>query len=627
MILPFNAFTIHSLVGFMVTGSLATAFYVIYFRLGRKLLDLLSANYIACIAGLCLVSFMTDNLVPAGMSAMGWPNGPSAQQLAGATMHIHRLAWAFGLLAIPLQLHFVLYYCRPKHFLLRHMRVIYVLAFMAIMLVWTPLWLTPRATPLADTSNWRVTLPWIPDPGYGVILFFLGTFSVEGYSLVLLWRTQRQRGSEHAGSERDRRLVFLAFAIQTLFGLLDVAESMTGLAGVAMVPAGSTLMGLLLAAALIQGRIESDRAMRQLEREKAAILEGAQQPVAYFSNDMKVQWANAAAADYAGVPIAQLIGSQAQGTWGKTEDELRPLQRSLNTGLFCQAEITRPDGSSWVIYASPISGDAGGAIGTVGIAMNISRIRWAEETLRNVNVGLLSAREEERRSVASELHDSVAQSLAALHLGLQSGAVDFGSPARCRSILDKATERCRQVLEEVRNICHGLYPPTLDSLGVVLSLEKVLDGCRSAGIPGRVYSPKDLIGARFTRPVEIAVFRIAQEAISNAIRHGKPSRIDVLLGYDDGHLSLSVADDGVGFNADDQTAWGLGMNTMRSRMGGIGGHLEVSSEPGQTCIEARVKCDILSQQARSSETQVALSAAASPGGPTPPLDYLEPTPS
>ncbi|MDP7290433.1 MAG: hypothetical protein QGH94_20800, partial [Phycisphaerae bacterium] len=108
MVIPINTFTIHNIIGFMVAGSLAVTFYIVYIKSGRNLLDLLSANFIFCSAMMCLASFLSDNVVPAGMSSYGWPNGPTASDLAGSTLFYHRFHWAFAVLMIPTQLHFVL---------------------------------------------------------------------------------------------------------------------------------------------------------------------------------------------------------------------------------------------------------------------------------------------------------------------------------------------------------------------------------------------------------------------------------------------------------------------------------------------------------------------------------------
>jgi len=146
MVLPFNAFTLHDLLGFTANGFLAVTFYLVYFKLGRRRLDLLSANFIACAAGSCLSYFLSDNVVPAGMPSTGWQHGPTAQDLAYSTLQYHRLSWLFAMLSLVAQLHFVLEYSQRWPWLRRRIHWVYVLDFALIPLIWTPLWMEmPRA--------------------------------------------------------------------------------------------------------------------------------------------------------------------------------------------------------------------------------------------------------------------------------------------------------------------------------------------------------------------------------------------------------------------------------------------------------------------------------------------------
>jgi signal transduction histidine kinase len=93
---------------------------------------------------------------------------------------------------------------------------------------------------------------------------------------------------------------------------------------------------------------------------------------------------------------------------------------------------------------------------------------------------------------------------------------------------------------------------------------------------------------RFPGEVEIALFRIAQESIHNAIRHSKAGRIDVYLEYEHGTLMLAVADDGVGFNTAESGGKGLGLLSMKERATAARGTLRISSRPGETRVEVRI---------------------------------------
>lgn len=590
MVLPFNTFTIHSLLGFMTNVSLAVFFYVIYFRLGRRKLDLLSANFIACSAGMCLVSFLTDNLVPAGMPSVGWANGPDAATLALSTLRIQRFVFVFAVLEVVTQLHFILYYCGRQNFLSRHIRWLYAIALAAIPLIWTPFWLAQTSSPWAPTSSWSVAIPWLPPPGPPAYVLAAAFYSVAGYSVWLLWRARR-RQDDVPGDLSQRRLVLAAFMFQIVSCLAELISMAVDFRGISFIPLGATVMGIILSVALIRGRSISHRQRLQLELEKAALLESVPQPLLYLDADYCVQWANQAAAASAGTTVEQLCRDTSGSAWAPPEsEERRAIDAALRTGMANVREVSRRDGSTWVIHTSPIRDAAGRVPGTVVLALDITRIRWAEEVMKDVNAKILSAAEAERRALAMDLHDSLAQDLGALRLSVALGASTRAFDEDSRGFLARTADRCKDLMQEVRSICHGLYPPTLDSLGLPAALRKALGDRELAGKEFRVYCSQEAEELRFPPEVEIAVFRVAQEAIGNAVHHGQASRIEVDLDYTDGQVVMSVTDNGGGFDPAKVDQAGLGMSTMKSRMKGVGGRLEIASEPGRTRVTACVPC-------------------------------------
>lgn len=591
MTLPVNTFTIHNLLGFMVTGSLAVMFYLLYAGMGRRLLDLLAANFIACSALMCLSSFLSDNVIRAGMSCLGWPGGPGPQELSQATLLFHRMHWTFAMLLMPAQLHFVLCYCDSRNFLRRHIRVFYLVAIMLVPLIWTSVWFQARETPLAETSSWGVAIPWMPIAGQPVLPFILAWVAQQAYILVLLWRTRRRPGPTLDEASRQWGLVFLAFMVQIAIGLLDPISVLMDYTGISFIPIGAMMMGVLLAAALIRSRIITHRTQVRLESEKAVLLESVQQPLICVDTNYRVSWANPGGAKLAGTDVPQLIGRHAQEIWGGSDaPEMRPIESAMRTGRTQRRELTRRDGSAWVLYASPVMSEKEGMLGVILLAMDVTAIRQAEEALRRANSQILVAREEERRRVAKELHDSLAQRWAVMQLGLHMGAMSLGGQVEASDLLFKAADECKEAIRELRHICYELYPPALDILGLGRALDEMADKYQAAGKECTVDCSPRLKKARFPRDVEISLYRVCQEAVNNAVRHGKAGRIAFALDYEDNQLSLAVTDNGIGFNPEDVSKYGMGMNSMKSRLMGIGGTLDISSEPGQTRVLARVPC-------------------------------------
>ena len=203
-----------------------------------------------------------------------------------------------------------------------------------------------------------------------------------------------------------------------------------------------------------------------------------------------------------------------------------------------------------------------------------------------------AARERQRRLLATELHDAVGQELVGLKLTLEHllATVRNALPAPGVKILSDAVDKCVQLIREVRGVCHGLYPPMLESFGVATALKQLAEGSPSPS-PIVVRCEEELETVRFASEVEIALYRIAQEAVHNALRHSRAKRIHVDFGRNAGALVLSITDDGVGFDPAKSAGKGLGFISMKERARGIGGTFEIVSRQGETRIEVRVPPD------------------------------------
>ncbi len=207
------------------------------------------------------------------------------------------------------------------------------------------------------------------------------------------------------------------------------------------------------------------------------------------------------------------------------------------------------------------------------------------ERLRALAAYQDKVREEERLRLSRELHDELGQRLTVLHLDAQrllaGGAPDPGE-------LAALTEGLREAMEVTRAISRRLRPSVLDELGVTAALEWQLRSLRERlGIGTSLHVPDD--EPELPSEVAAGLFRIAQEALTNAARHAHPQGVEVRLEADEEDVVLTVSDDGVGFDADGEAGPGLGLLIMRERAAALGGRLEVRSEPGDGCaVEVRV---------------------------------------
>jgi PAS domain S-box-containing protein len=221
-------------------------------------------------------------------------------------------------------------------------------------------------------------------------------------------------------------------------------------------------------------------------------------------------------------------------------------------------------------------------------AFDITERKRNEEDLREAHRKLVNAREEERRSLAAELHDSIAQDLIVLQLMVQAAGATPQDPESRENRLREAGGMCSRMIREIRSICHGLYPPMLETLGLYRSLNSLAEFYRMASRQVQIHWSCCSQDTRFHRDIEIALFRIAQESISNAIRHGDAHHVDVTVTSVNERVAMEVVDDGSGFDLRDEGRGGLGMQSMRERVSVVNGRFVIDSGPKGTRVRAEI---------------------------------------
>jgi len=202
--------------------------------------------------------------------------------------------------------------------------------------------------------------------------------------------------------------------------------------------------------------------------------------------------------------------------------------------------------------------------------------------MRELAAQVISTADEERGRISRELHDSTAQSLAGLMLQLSAAARDSQDPelaARLAGIRELATD----VLEEVRLLAHTMHPRILDDLGLPAALQTL---AREAGKRHEAVEMDvtvDPRAAQLSRTVAAVLYRVAQEGVANALRHGAPAAVSIRVDADARLARLEVADDGRGFDVAEaeRRRPGMGLFSMRDRVSLVNGDFEVVSGPGR----------------------------------------------
>ncbi|GAB3093776.1 sensor histidine kinase [Lysobacter terrae] len=210
---------------------------------------------------------------------------------------------------------------------------------------------------------------------------------------------------------------------------------------------------------------------------------------------------------------------------------------------------------------------------------SLAEQRRLREELQDMARNLITIQENERRTLSRELHDDIGQAITAIKLGAMA-VRDESEPERQREILDEIVAITDQTVAKLRNLSMLLRPPQLDTLGLETALRW------QAGTLFRSSTPQlemqlDALPERPDPAVELACFRIAQEALTNILRHSKATHVRLTLAADAAaeNLLLAVTDDGLGFRPDQVR--GLGLVTMRERAQQLGGSLHIDTLPGQ----------------------------------------------
>lgn len=300
--------------------------------------------------------------------------------------------------------------------------------------------------------------------------------------------------------------------------------------------------------------------------------------------------------------LARMSGSDPEGLTGKSLDEIlggrglhadqvaRNVIDSAKPILDCEISRTTGGGSEvhhWSLNYFPIF-DSKRQVAQVGvIAVDVTARRSAEDAIRRLTARLLNLQDQERRRIAREIHDSLGQYLAALKITLDMMA----NPAFVKKadLLAECSDIVQRCISETRTISHLLHPPLLDEAGFASAARWFVNGfSQRSGIPVTLDLPSDL--PRMPNEVEIALFRVLQESLTNVHRHSESKSAEIHLKADARQVTLEVRDHGRGIaeqrllkmRSDGQT--GVGLAGMRERIRELGGKFDIRSDATGTVI-------------------------------------------
>lgn len=227
-----------------------------------------------------------------------------------------------------------------------------------------------------------------------------------------------------------------------------------------------------------------------------------------------------------------------------------------------------------------------------GLALNISEYRVADAKLRVLAQRVVRSQEEERARLSRDLHDGISQWLVSIKLQVESGIAKLiaqsNKPEVARASFDRAANQLNDVLGEVRRISHDLRPALLDDLGLAAALDHLTrEFSENTGIATHFEVSGHADG--LSDVANTVLFRIAQETLTNIKRHANASLVNVRLEGDKMNVTLTVSDNGIGFDVAgiaQHPKRGIGLRNMHERVTAIGGKLELASSGDGTQVSA-----------------------------------------
>jgi PAS domain S-box-containing protein len=359
-------------------------------------------------------------------------------------------------------------------------------------------------------------------------------------------------------------------------------------------------------ARLYEQEREATRQLRVSEERYRELFENANDAIWVHDLEGNITAANEASERLTGYTLEELRRTNKLNVSKFQSEESLNLAKEIRRKLLANEPVAQPyeqhiirkDNTDVVLMMTTnLVTEAGKPVAFQHIARDVTEERRMRENQRFYLQQITRAQEEERERIARELHDDTIQYLVVLARQLD----DLANSSKSMSKEDKASlENLRQqtnsIMEGVRRLSHDLRPATLDRLGLVAALEWLASSIEKlSGIDVKV--EKSGTERRLPGEVELVMFRIAQEALSNVRRHSRANNAEVVVEFDDKKVRMTIRDNGKGFalpeKVDDLLKKGkLGLAGMQERIQLLNGSLKIESQPGKgttVVIEAPIQ--------------------------------------
>ncbi|MGC1452397.1 MAG: PAS domain-containing protein [Candidatus Sulfotelmatobacter sp.] len=315
-----------------------------------------------------------------------------------------------------------------------------------------------------------------------------------------------------------------------------------------------------------------------------------------------LDWMNDPTSD-TGRQFVARVHSADREAYAATEAGLTPENPSYQTSY----RMISPDGNViWLEESGRGFFDGTGQLlRMIGLVADVTERKLAEEAVSSLSRRLIVAQEQERARIARDLHDDLGQRMALLQVGIQQFEHSVTRlSSRARQQLRDLAETSAEVSTGIHDLSHQLHPSRLDILGLIPSLRGL---CREFSPRHKLriaFVPHD-IQQEIPKDVSLCLYRIAEEALQNIVKHSRAEDAKVELSADENRIELCISDSGRGFSPESaREEAGLGLISMRERLRLVRGILSVESEPSHgTQIRVRIPLDRTAGQTANGQSQ------------------------
>jgi PAS domain S-box-containing protein len=263
------------------------------------------------------------------------------------------------------------------------------------------------------------------------------------------------------------------------------------------------------------------------------------------------------------------------------------LEQTATPNWYCEYRFKKADESYAYIVdrGYMIFDNENKPIRVVGAMEDISERKKLEEELilkersrqKQIAQAAVNAQEKERADVGKELHDNISQMLTSTKLFL-----DIQRNKTPDELIERSIKNINTIITEIRNISRSLVPSSIEDLGLIASLNDLIDNIRITNIINVEFYPDADVETLINANYKLTLYRIVQEQINNIVKHASATQTQIELFHEDGHIELVITDDGKGFDIN-TVKKGHGLKNMRSRAELLNGSMDVITAPGKGC--------------------------------------------